>query len=572
MDASLYGFSSGPSNVYWRLMRTRGKDSSGGTGGAETPTLADHLGRIQGYLRGLGLLAFPTSESPLRRQLADFMEAHCEETVRIWARKIVEALGIDQGMMDTLFVDMMDAQRRWIAHIRNPEDVETYAVLREHARGGFISKHPPSRFIASQLKIHQIVADLMRRELRGNPDLPEMLGLLDQEFRERVLHITDFFVEAREREIADQTESYKRSVDSAPASMLMVRADDGIVQSANHVAEREIGGAGIPVVGRALWDLHPESERQTVRELLKDTLDRGSATRRNLHLEQPGRDLIPVDVRTALIEYGSHRTVQVIYVDLSERRRLEFQLIQSEKMAAIGQLAAGIAHEIRNPLAIIMNALYDLSHLLPDPGPEIAEDLQIARAEMARAQEIIDNLLEFSRDNKTEVQAVDVNGLIERTLKLMNKYLQNNGVRAYTALGAIERCEANENGMRQVLLNLITNAVQAMPQGGELRIETRPLPGGRVRLSIADTGVGIPSERLGRIFDPFFTTKAPGEGTGLGLSVVHSVIKNAGGSIEVSSTPGRGTAFVIELPIHKPAYLETGAADVATRGAAHEGA
>jgi signal transduction histidine kinase len=126
--------------------------------------------------------------------------------------------------------------------------------------------------------------------------------------------------------------------------------------------------------------------------------------------------------------------------------------------------------------------------------------------------------------------------------------------------------------MRQVLLNLITNAVQAMPSGGELRIETRTLAGGRVRLSIADSGVGIPSERLGRIFDPFFTTKAPGEGTGLGLSVVHSVIKNAGGSIEVSSTPGRGTTFVIELPVHKPSFLDTEEAVAATRGAAHGGA
>ena len=115
--------------------------------------------------------------------------------------------------------------------------------------------------------------------------------------------------------------------------------------------------------------------------------------------------------------------------------------------------------------------------------------------------------------------------------------------------------DVNENGMRQVLLNLITNAVQAMAKGGELRIETAAAPRGRARLSISDTGVGIPPQRLGRIFDPFFTTKAPGEGTGLGLSVVHSVIKNAGGTIEVRSTPERGTTFVIELPIHQPGFM-----------------
>jgi polar amino acid transport system substrate-binding protein len=219
-------------------------------------------------------------------------------------------------------------------------------------------------------------------------------------------------------------------------------------------------------------------------------------------------------------------------------------------MAAIGQLATGIAHEIRNPLGIIMNALYDLAELLPDPRPEVSEDLHIARVEMARVQEIISNLLEFARDSKTEMQSIDLNGLIARTLKLMNKYLQNNGVRAFTKLEKVEPCEANENGMRQVLLNLITNAVQAMPEGGELRIETSPVGADRLRLIVSDSGVGIPAERLGKIFDPFFTTKQPGEGTGLGLSVVHSVIKNARGRIDVSSTPGRGTTFAIELPVH----------------------
>jgi signal transduction histidine kinase len=334
--------------------------------------------------------------------------------------------------------------------------------------------------------------------------------------------------------------------------MLMLRAETGVVYSANQVAERELGSA---VRGRALWELHPESERAAVRELLAETRRRGHATRGNLHLERNGRSLLPVDVRAALIEFGDHHTLQIIYVDLSDRRQLEFQLIQSEKMAAIGQLAAGIAHEIRNPLAIITNALYDLGALLDEPCADVREDLQIANAEMARAQEIISNLLEFSRDNKTEIQAVDLNALIERTLKLMNKYLQNNGVRANQVLGAVEAVDVNENGMRQVLLNLITNAVQAMAKGGELKIATAALPRGRVRLEISDTGIGIPPQRLGRIFDPFFTTKAPGEGTGLGLYVVHTVVKNAGGSIEVHSTPERGTTFVIDLPIHQPSLM-----------------
>jgi PAS domain S-box-containing protein len=517
---------------------------------AEEPTLEDHLKRIEDYLHYLGLSAFPATETPLRGQLAAFMEQHLEEAVQSWLDTVGRALGIEESRLGDLASDIRDATRRWIHHIRSPDDVDTYAVLRRHARRGFISQHPPSRFLASQLKIRQIYSDLLHRELRDAQSLPELLALLDQEFWERTLHITDYFVEGREQDLADQSESYRRSVDSAPAVMFTVDAESGRIMDFNQVAAREVRANGEPISGRHLWDLHPDGERAAVRALFEETVASGWSKRENLHIERPGRDPLPVDVRTALIEYRSSRMIQAIYVDLSERRLLEFQLIQSEKMAAIGQLAAGIAHEIRNPLGIIMNALYDLAELLPNPEPEVREDLQIARVEMARVQEIINNLLEFSRDNKTEVQSVDVNGLIARTLKLMNKYLQNNGVRAATDLGDVPPCDANENGMRQVLLNLITNAVQAMPEGGELRIQTASAPGDRVRIVVADNGLGIPPERLGKIFDPFFTTKEAGEGTGLGLSVVHSVIKNSRGRIDVASTPGRGTTFVIELPAH----------------------
>jgi PAS domain S-box-containing protein len=512
------------------------------------PTLPEHLERVRGYLRGLGVLAFPITETPLRGKLADFMETRLDEVVRIWAESIGTALEIDSSGIAALADDMREAQARWLAHIRNPDDVETYAVLRDHARGGFISRHPPSRFLASQIKIRSILVDLMWRDLRAQEDLPEMLALLDQEVWARVLHITDFFVEAREQDLAKQSESYRRSIDSAPAIILNVDAETGVVTTANQVARREVSSADRSVIGQRLWDLHPEPERTRVRGLFFETRARGAAGGENLHLERSGRDRLPVDLRTALVEYGDQRVVQAMYVDLSERRRLELQLIQSEKMAAIGQLAAGIAHEIRNPLGIIMNALYDLAELLPDPSPDVREDLQIARVEMARVQEIINNLLEFSRDSHAESQAVDLNALIGRTLKLMGKYLQNHGVQAVAALGRLGPCEANENGLRQVLLNLITNAVQAMPEGGELRLETFTTPSGCVGLRVSDTGHGIPPEDLCRIFDPFYTTKEPGEGTGLGLSVVHSVIKNAGGDIQVDSQPRRGTTFTIRLP------------------------
>ena len=157
------------------------------------------------------------------------------------------------------------------------------------------------------------------------------------------------------------------------------------------------------------------------------------------------------------------------------------------------------------------------------------------------------------------MQSVQLNRTIQQTLKLMNKHFQNSAVRPTTNLSEeIPRCRISENGMRQVLLNLITNAVQAMPGGGQLRIRTRSVGDDRVELTVADTGVGIPAERLGRIFDPFYTTKDPGEGTGLGLSVVHSVISNAGGSLDVTSAAGEGTTFSIEFDADRTAAQEDG--------------
>jgi signal transduction histidine kinase len=178
----------------------------------------------------------------------------------------------------------------------------------------------------------------------------------------------------------------------------------------------------------------------------------------------------------------------------------------------------------------------------------VLEDLHIAEEEISRAQAIIKNLLEFSRETGADVERVDVNDLLSRTVQLMQKYLQNAGVRVTADLGPVPPCAVNANAMRQILLNLITNAVQAMPKGGELFLRTARMDGDRVRLEVRDNGVGIPAAHLSDIFNPFYTTKAPGQGTGLGLSVVHSILQRYRAEIRVTSELGAGTTFTIELP------------------------
>jgi PAS domain S-box-containing protein len=517
--------------------------------GALDPSLARHLERITGYMRRMGLEQIPPERQDLRRELAAAIERHMPATLDRWFEDFGPALGIPEEDWPGIRADQTAAVRRWMRHVADPEDVDTYVYLSQHARRGFIAQFPASRFLAVQMRFAQLLAEELRREYAHDRDRADlMLRLLAQEFQRRVLHITDFFVQAREEELLEQEASFRRAFDRSPACIFMVDSEDGTVFDANHVAERLLGHSRHELDGHRFHELHPPAEQARAEALWRTAIERGHASRDDLHLVNRRGELIPVFTNAGYIEYGPRRWVQLISVDISDRKRLEGQLIQSEKMAAIGQLAAGISHELRNPLAIVMNALYDLRQLVDGADLEIAEDLRIAEEEIGRAQAIIKNLLEFSRESGAELEQLDVNELVTRTLQLMQKYLQDNGVRVATDLGPIPPCLANMNAMRQILLNLITNAVQAMPEGGELAIRTADSGANQIRLEVRDTGIGIPGEHLQDIFNPFYTTKAPGQGTGLGLSVVHSILQRYRGQIRVASQVGQGTTFTIDLP------------------------
>lgn len=515
---------------------------------ARATALASHIDRIKAYTEGLGLVDPSMDRPDLRHALAAAIRSATPRLLAIWVAEIGPTFGIPRADWDGLKADQAAALERWARHIADPSDVETYEYLMRHARSGFIAQFPASRFLSAQMR----VTHLLRAHLRATepPDRAAVLiDLLDQEFRKRMLHITDFFVEGRESLLLEQETSYRRWLDHAPACIIRADAADGRVFDVNIVGQNMLGYDRREVVGRLLRDLHPPVETHAVETLVDAMRAHGHQTRDGLHLKRRIGAPLPVFVSAGPIDYGDRHWLQLVYVDLSERKQLEAQLVQSEKMAAIGQLAAGIAHELRNPLAIVMNALFDLRGTLPTPvDAAVDEDLSIAEEEIGRAQAIIRNLLEFSRESGAEVERIDVNDLLSKTVRLLRKYVEQSGVSLRTDLGDIPPCVANANAIRQVLLNLVTNAVQAMPDGGELRLRTLRTDSDRIRIEVEDTGIGIPADRLPNIFDPFYTTKAPGQGTGLGLSVVHTVVQRYGGSIAVDSEPNVGTVFRIDLP------------------------
>jgi signal transduction histidine kinase len=227
------------------------------------------------------------------------------------------------------------------------------------------------------------------------------------------------------------------------------------------------------------------------------------------------------------------------------------QLVQSEKLAAVGQLTAGIVHDVKNPLTVIKGmaeALQDEPELKPYANKELA----LIRESATKANQIVSDLLTFSRQSTPEMHQQDLKATVEAALRITAYLTRKASVQVITALpeqSVYMTYDAQQ--IEQVLVNLIQNAIQAMPQGGTLRVSLSQAAEA-VALAVQDTGVGIPPENLRRIFDPFFTTKPAGEGTGLGLSVSYGIIARHHGRIDVDSTVGQGTTFTILLPKQQP--------------------
>jgi two-component system NtrC family sensor kinase len=228
------------------------------------------------------------------------------------------------------------------------------------------------------------------------------------------------------------------------------------------------------------------------------------------------------------------------------------QLVQSEKLASLGQLAAGIAHELNNPLGTIL--LY-ADIMLKEQGDQDfhTDDIEIILRETKRCKNIVSALLEFARQNQVITQPTDINELINNIIQLSKQHYQNLPIEFIHTLDPdLPQIQADANQLQQVLENLINNAVDAMPEGGQVLIRTYNKPAGSVTIEVEDTGIGIPPENINKIFTPFFTTKRIGEGTGLGLAIVYGIIKMHRGQINLSSKLRKGTTFTITLPVKLP--------------------
>ena len=240
-------------------------------------------------------------------------------------------------------------------------------------------------------------------------------------------------------------------------------------------------------------------------------------------------------------------------------RELNAQLVQSDKLAALGKMAAGVAHEINNPLNVILQRTGWLEDLLAEEDIKESENfeefqtsIQKIEEHVERARKVVHNMLGFVRRMEPRLEDVDINDTINQTITILENYARTNNIEIQTDLsGKLPIIASDQAQLQQVFLNLITNAIDAIGKDGLIEIKSRRLDS-RICISIKDDGPGIPAEKHKNVFDPFFTTKEVGKGTGLGLSVIYNIIEKMGGTIHLKSQVGKGTTFTVEVPVVAP--------------------
>ena len=372
--------------------------------------------------------------------------------------------------------------------------------------------------------------------------------LADIEERERLaVAALNREIEARERFITNVVESLRDG--------LVVLDADGRVRAWNRAMEDRYEVKAQEVLGRPFLDINPTWKREGLAEpierLLRGEIEEFSVEGVEIETLRKGRVIL--NVKGSLLRENLAPTGAVLLLeDTTEKVGLERSARQAEKLAALGTLSAGLAHELNNPVGIISSRIDLMLQEAEELGlpPQVRQDLEVLHRHSQRVSRIARGLLSFARQSPGDRGLLDLNRVVEDTMLLLEKQVSKEGITVRRSLARdLPPMQGDPNALQQVVLNLLTNARDAMRDGGEIRIETGTVAGrpGWLRLVVADNGPGIPLDRLPRIFDPFYTTKA--QGTGLGLSVSYGIVREHQGTIDVQSQPGKGTTFTLTFPV-----------------------
>jgi len=346
-----------------------------------------------------------------------------------------------------------------------------------------------------------------------------------------------------------------RAILEAVSEAIVIVDQDGTIVSANRRAEGMFGRSGEALRGQPLEILLPERlrVRHAAHRMAYFRDPRARPMGRGLELlacRSDGREF-PVEISLSYVKNEDGVRALAFVTDITERQAIERASRQAERLASLGRLSAGIAHEVNNPIGIICSRIEIMlldAESQPLPG-KLTEDLTVIHRHAERVARIAHGLLSFAREATGERAPVDLNHLVEDALLLIERQVSKLGIAIRRSLAPeLPRVLGDDRALEQVLINLLTNARDALGPGGAITVETSVVPERpeAVRLTVRDSSPGIPTDVLPRIFDPFFTTKT--DGTGLGLAISYGIVREHEGTIDVESSPGQGTTFTLTFP------------------------
>ncbi|MGA8794115.1 two-component system sensor histidine kinase NtrB [Candidatus Binatus sp.] len=496
-----------------------------------------------------------------RAEAADLIDRHFDGIVEQWGEAIIALIdGRSEHDQEEGKASLVNALIRLVDHLRDPDDICTYVYLRRHCQEGMLARAKPSQFNTIHIALKQIVLNHVKSSMTG-PAMELVRDLVVAAIDERRLMVSQFYIESRERLLRESEEKYRNTIDHAPDPMYEIEADTWVVTGLNAAALRlhrtevppkgwyDPGHEKKQIIGFPITDFVPPELRPRVIESLETVVRQGSAQAS----EFPIGPLF-FDVNSALITYGKKQFIQMILRDVTQRRDMLDSLIKAERLAAAGTFAAGVAHEVNNPLASISSLVQSI--LTGEDDPQRRTTLHTILSQITRISSTLKDLVNFARPTTAQCKPVDVNGLIAETLRLISYNKRFSGIQIEPILAPdLRRAFADDNEIQQVLLNLLFNAADASPaEGAVIKVVTENQragqgadKSGRVVIKVVDNGIGIPREHLERVFDPFFTTKPAGAGVGLGLSLCQRMILSNQGTIRVDSEVGRGTSVTVTL-------------------------
>jgi two-component system sensor histidine kinase PilS (NtrC family) len=358
-------------------------------------------------------------------------------------------------------------------------------------------------------------------------------------------HSAEQQLETQHRHLSD-LQAFRDLIFESVGTGLIALRPDGRVTAFNSAAEAITGIPTTEALGRTWESIFGDAiDLEHVRSTVAG--QGGGSERHEIRLERRDGRRIPVGVTFWQLRSGEGEAVGLIGVcqDLSTIKQMEERMRQADRLATVGRLSANIAHEIRNPLASVSGAIEALARELP-PDPTQSRLVEIVLRESERLNRLITDFLDYARPAPLTVVELDIGRLLEEVLLLLEHRRLPDGLKVVNGAVGPLPLRGDPQLLRQVLWNLCLNAVQAMPDGGELRLGGRWEAGNRIRLWVADTGSGIAEADLPHVFEPFYSTKP--EGTGLGLASVYRIVHDHGGQIEVQSRVGEGTVMTVTLP------------------------